>query len=204
MVGLGTQPVAPPGDYVPWAAAASPGGAITVTSAATAPAQMVAPAFTDVAYETVTVLRGGAPNDGGSAITGYEMQYRATGGGEWTLIDPFNATADLSDLDSDTEYEAQQRAVNAIGAGPWSASGIFTTDQLPDAYGNGGGTVNIVVDDGSFTVTVSGSSLAHHNGTHGPFATALSVSAANRRLRCGRRSIADGSESDPRICTASA
>ena len=141
------------------------------TSPATAPAQMTAPTFSDVSYETATVVRGAAPATGGLPITGYRMQYRPTSGGAWTEVDPFGATEALTGLDNDTEYEAQQRAVNAVGAAAWSSSGTFTTDQLPDILGNGGGTVDIVVDDGTFSVTVSGSSHAHQNGTFGPFAT---------------------------------
>lgn len=37
---------------------------------------------------------------------------------------------------------------------------------------NGSGTVDITVGDGAITITVSGADYAHHNGTHGPFATA--------------------------------
>ena len=42
----------------------------------------------------------------------------------------------------------------------------------PSILTNGSGTVDITVDDGTFSVTVSGSDYAHQNGTFGPFNTA--------------------------------
>ena len=62
------------------------------------------------------------PSDGGSPITGYEVQYRASGTTAWTdaghsgLAQP----AVISGLRFNTSYEARVRAINANGKGPWS------------------------------------------------------------------------------------
>ena len=61
-------------------------------------------------------------SDGGSPITGYEVQYRASGTTAWTdaghsgLAQP----AVISGLRFNTAYEARVRAINANGKGPWS------------------------------------------------------------------------------------
>ncbi len=73
-------------------------------------------------------------DDGGSAITGYELQHR-TGGGAWSA--PISAGTSTShtimNLTNDTEYEVQVRAVNAIGTGPWSTSATATLPDTPAA-----------------------------------------------------------------------
>ena len=69
----------------------------------------------------------GAPSNG-SAITGYRLRYRAEGDSAWTTQTLGAATtARLSGLASATVYEAQVRAVNTLGAGPWSDTGTGAT-----------------------------------------------------------------------------
>ena len=50
--------------------------------------------------------------------------------------------------------------------------GTLVFSSIPGISGNAGGTVDITIDDGTFSVTVSGSDYAHQNGTFGPFDTA--------------------------------
>ncbi|MGI9256995.1 MAG: BspA family leucine-rich repeat surface protein, partial [Salinispira sp.] len=76
-----------------------------------------------------------APNDGGSAITSYDVQYSSDSGTNWTLVaDPIAGTAasyTITGLTNDgTSYDVQVRAKNAVledagngaGIGDWSAS----------------------------------------------------------------------------------
>ena len=71
-----------------------------------------------------------APDDGGSAITDYDVRYRAGASGDWTdgSHDGTATTATLTGLGSGTTYEVQVRAANDGGAGPWSDSGSGATD----------------------------------------------------------------------------
>ncbi|MGI9257061.1 MAG: fibronectin type III domain-containing protein, partial [Salinispira sp.] len=66
-------------------------------------------------------------DDGGSPITGYELQYR-TGGGAWTEIAPAPGTQDhtIDGLTNDDPYEVQARAVNEVGDGGWSETAMKT------------------------------------------------------------------------------
>ncbi|MGI9513880.1 MAG: fibronectin type III domain-containing protein [Anderseniella sp.] len=77
-----------------------------------------------------------APDDGGSPIIGYELQYR-TGDEAWTEISSgigTNTSHTITGLANAAEYHVQARAVNAIGAGDWSESAAETPPPtVPDA-----------------------------------------------------------------------
>ena len=64
-----------------------------------------------------------APADNGSAITDYDVHYRATGG-NWTDADHAgtSTTKRIGGLAADTDHEVRVRAANAEGAGDWSPS----------------------------------------------------------------------------------
>ena len=146
---------------------------IIVSAAATAPAQMAAPVLTATGATAISVDRAAAPSDGGSPITSYDLRWQPNGGA-WTTVTGIADPQSVTGLTASTLYNAQTRAVNAVGAGTWSASGSATTQAAKpiDILSNAAGTVDIVVDDGTFSVTVSGSDYAHQNGTFGPFDTA--------------------------------
>ncbi len=84
------------------------------------------------------VARWTAPEDtGGSAVTGYELQYR-TGGEAWTEISSGITGTDhaITNLTNGAPYAVQVRAVNnAVGAGPWSepvaGTPLFSPTQTP-------------------------------------------------------------------------
>ena len=93
-----------------------------------APGAPAAPTVSAASSSSLTVMWS-APDDGGSAITDYDVRYRADGSGDWTdgSHDGTATTATLTGLGSGTTYEVQVRAANDGGAGPWSPSGSGTT-----------------------------------------------------------------------------
>lgn len=98
----------------------------TIASSATVPAVMTAPAVTPNTRTGMIVTRAAAPADGGSAITSYDLRYnldQAT----WVTLTGISAAQAVSGLADGTVYYVQTRAVNAVGAGVWSASGLFAT-----------------------------------------------------------------------------
>ena len=73
-------------------------------------------------------------NNGGSAITGYSVQYR-TGSGNWSDW-PHGGTATtatITGLTNGTAYQVRVRTVNKIGNGSWSNSVVGTPAGLPAA-----------------------------------------------------------------------
>ena len=88
----------------------------------------------------VTLSWTAPANAGGSAITGYEVRYIASGGDKgsvttWTT--PSSAgvgtTYTVSGLTNGQSYEFETRAVNVAGGGDWSASATATPRTTPDA-----------------------------------------------------------------------
>ena len=70
------------------------------------------------------------PENSGPPITSYVVQYRIEGSGdEWNqvTVDGSGLMTTVSGLESDTEYEAQVRAVNDEGESKWSESGKGST-----------------------------------------------------------------------------
>ena len=67
-----------------------------------------------------------APADGGSAITGYEVEYKLATAAEsaYTAVsraDDTSLSETITGLTNDSSYTVRVRAVNAAGDGPWSA-----------------------------------------------------------------------------------
>ena len=75
-----------------------------------------------------------APANEGPAITSYVVQYRGEDSGdEWDQVTVGGSGLEttVSELESGTKYEAQVRAVNDEGEGPWSESGKAETLVAP-------------------------------------------------------------------------
>lgn len=111
---------------------------ITYTEIA-APA--VPDAITDFATtsigDTTTDLAFTAPASNGAAITDYEYRYRVGSSGGYTDFDDgtnTSLTVQLTGLTQETGYESQVRAVNSVGAGAWSNTASFTTDETPASF----------------------------------------------------------------------
>ncbi len=105
-----------------WSASAS----ATTASAATAPAQMGAPEVSVVSETELSVSRAAAPADGGSAILSYDLRY-SVDEAAWTVVAGIAEPQPIGGLSGGTSYFVQTRAVNAVGAGPWSDSTSATT-----------------------------------------------------------------------------
>ncbi len=129
----------------------------------TVPGTMAAPTLK--AGDEQLIVTWTAPNNGGSPITGYELQYR-TGEEEWKEISSgigTNTSHTITGLTKTAEYEVQVRAVNEIGAGDWSESAAetppATVPDAPDAPTLYAGTERLVAlwtapeDDGGSPVT---------------------------------------------------
>ena len=108
-----------------------------------------------VKHQSLDVSWSAPTDDGGSAVTDYDVQYRACTAtdsdtavltcatnptwGSWTTLsgadDPGTSTsASITGLTNDTAYQVQVRASNPAGPGTWSASASATpTPQKPDA-----------------------------------------------------------------------
>ncbi|MCY4505323.1 MAG: fibronectin type III domain-containing protein, partial [Hyphomicrobiales bacterium] len=109
---------------------------------ATTPA---APVLRITATRAMQILLGwSVPANGGSAIASYELQYRVSGGADnsWrsdnivhaadTAISRSANTARIDQLTTGLTYEMRVRAVNAIGAGLWSAIATASPAADPD------------------------------------------------------------------------
>lgn len=94
------------------------------TTAATAPDAPAKPTVGSILPDSAVVAYA-APNNGGSSITGYDVQI-ATNSGFTTGAQTFTSGA-LSGLAPSTTYYVRVRAKNAVGAGTWSATATFDT-----------------------------------------------------------------------------
>ncbi|MGI9255983.1 MAG: BspA family leucine-rich repeat surface protein [Salinispira sp.] len=134
-----------------WSASAT-ARPIAPTVPPAAPGTMAAPTF-EVGNGQLSATWTAPKNDGGSPITGYELQYR-TDDGDWTLIrsgitcasstgaiegchfsfSSYSSYTIHSITTDGANYQLQVRAVNEQGAGEWSASAMFPfpfATQLP-------------------------------------------------------------------------
>lgn len=100
----------------------------TIGAAASEPTAPAA--ITDLvatAGDTEVVLTWTAPDNGGSAITDYVVEYRATGDPDWIVFADGTSSstgATVTGLANDTGYDFQVSAVNAVGTG--DASNVAT------------------------------------------------------------------------------
>ena len=121
----------------------SPAASGRTDAAADVPDAPVAPTLT--AGQTWIEATWTAPADNGSAITGYDVHYRETGG-NWTDANHTGNTATkrINGLTADTAYEVRVRASNAEGAGDWSPAASGRTDAVADASEAAEGDVRLV------------------------------------------------------------
>ncbi len=105
-----------------------------------------APATAPDAPTGVTAARGNAQatvswtapaSDGGSPITGYQLEYRATSSPTWIAF-PTTATSPqtVTGLTNGTQYIFQVAAVNGVGTSTFTPSNAVTPATVPDAPTN--------------------------------------------------------------------
>ncbi len=106
----------------------------TPTASSTVPDAPTTPTL-EAGNASLTVTWTAPDDDGGSEITGYELQYSSDGGTTWTLIEASEITGTshtITDLTNGTRYHVQVRAVNAVGDGAWSNSATVLLLLFPN------------------------------------------------------------------------
>ena len=100
------------------------------------PPQMELPEFSASGTDdtsSMLILRWVAPTlpEGTPSITGYDVQYRVQGETDWFDLDFDSAAREttITDLASNTYYDAQVRAVNIEDRGGWSPTSSATTTE---------------------------------------------------------------------------
>lgn len=138
------------------------------------PGAMAAPTVATVSSTAVSADMAAPPTPGDGPILGYKLRYSTDGGTNWTIIvDPFDPHT-ISGLPANTIIRVQSLAYNIVGDGPWSPTGMATTDPGSGAVlnqtmffgaktlaGKGGGrpfnNLGVAVDLASYDSLVSGS-----------------------------------------------
>ena len=98
------------------------------------PAQPEAPALSpdpDAPIAGLTVKWTPPANEGRPDIAGYDLRYRAVDAPGWTghPVDETATAALIGGLKDGVAYEAQVRAINEEGSGPWSDAGMGATQK---------------------------------------------------------------------------
>ena len=102
------------------------------------PAKPAAPTVTAAAATpTQLSVNWTAPTNTGSAITDYDVRYRAdvtspTGDFTDALYNGTTTSTTLTELKASTSYQVQVRAISAEGTGPWSDAGTAQTAVQPE------------------------------------------------------------------------
>ena len=100
---------------------------------ATTPAKPSAPTLTH--GDQQLAVSWSAPDDNGSAITDYDVQYSSDSGATWTewnaSDDSTTTSATITGLTNGTGYQVQVRATNGVGDSDWSDSATATPSDKP-------------------------------------------------------------------------
>lgn len=107
------------------------------TTTAVAPTAPAAPSISGNAPTALTISWSAPSDNGGDAVTGYEVQYSTSA--SFTSPQTLSASASpqtLGGLAPSTAYATRARAINSVGAGAWSASTTSRTTsglRVPNA-----------------------------------------------------------------------
>ena len=112
---------------------------LDVRGVATVPSQMAAPTLAQTTRTALSVTLAADPYNGGSAITSRDWRY-SVDQSIWTTVTGVS-TGSQASLVAGTGYFFQTRAVNGIGAGPWSASANKDTVFDYSLYNEAGSTI---------------------------------------------------------------
>ena len=118
-------------------------------------------------------------SDGGSPILRYEVQYKEPDDTAWSDGPRVGITrkATIVGLDSNTEYQARVRAVNANGAGPWSDDAADKRTTRSSNAAADPPDVTVIPRNGALTVSLDPPDFAgspspgilHYNVQYTPF-----------------------------------
>ena len=134
---------------------------VNVTNVDEPPATPSTPTVSAASAESLEVTWTATEVTGRPAITGYDVHYfkgtadpDTAAGERWSDHDHVGTgtTTTISDLDPESAYRVQVRAVNADGESAWSASGSGTTGLVPTVPSfNGGATLSVDENSGGGT-----------------------------------------------------
>jgi titin len=152
----GTGPASSPSAaYFPYTAPGAPTNISAVAGASQATLSWTAPTST-----------------GGSAVTGYSVQYSSNGGTSWTTAtastpsSPYTVTG----LTAGTTYVFQVRAITVLTAGPYSTSAVTLASNATLSSGQ-----SLTSPNGQFTLTMqTDGNLVEKNGSTVVFASGTS------------------------------
>ena len=105
---------------------------VNVTDVDEPPAAPYPPVAAPASTTSITVAWAG-PHNLGPSITGFNVRYRQGASGNW-IVHSYAGTdtfLTITGLMPGTSYQAQVRAINAEGAGPWSESVTRSTYAAP-------------------------------------------------------------------------
>ena len=134
---------------------------ITILDDDGTPSAPAAPALT-AGNAQLSVQWSAPTDDGGVAITDYDVRHRPTtpSDSSWTELadttDSTATTATISSLTNGTVYEVQVRAQNENGAGDWSASAEATPSTMTLSYTAAPTTLTVNTAITTLTATTSG------------------------------------------------
>ena len=134
---------------------------ITILDDDDSPSAPAAPALT-AGNAQLSVQWSAPTDDGGVAITDYDVRHRPTtpSDSSWTELadttDSTATTATISSLTNGTVYEVQVRAQNENGAGDWSASAEATPSTMTLSYTAPPTTLTVNTAITALTATTSG------------------------------------------------
>ncbi len=120
---------------------------ISINDVAEPPAAPAAPSVTATSGSTTSIdVSWTAPDvTGKPAISGYDVQYQASGASDWTdhTFSGTGTTTAIASLSANTTYNVQIAATNAEGTGDWSSSGSGATGNTTPTFTSQPTTANV-------------------------------------------------------------
>ena len=118
---------------------------------ATVPSAPLDPTITVTAVDAATASWSPPADDGGLAISAYELLLENRTGGSAVSLDPGAATSyQLTGLTTGATYRYRVRAINPEGWGPWSA---WSPDFIPGTVPSAPGVPDVAAGDAELTAT---------------------------------------------------
>lgn len=101
---------------------------VYATTKATAPSAPQGLSVGSTAAGAFTASFTAPADNGGKAISSYDLQFRPAGGGSWTVVTGVTSPYTRTGLTAGESYEVQVRAKNVDATGAWSATVPVVTD----------------------------------------------------------------------------